>query len=896
MSRLAAPPIPLSPATTPTPVPTREGDAMTSPDRLSFLPLLLALFCLLGGSALADALADAQDATVFITVCQGTKYLGSGSGFVVQADETGLYIVTNQHVVAGERGAVDLRFTGVLRSGTPREQSLPLELVAFNPLYDFDNHPTYDLAMLRAKPIAQPPKPIRPPHMAWPRPKQKVAIIGFPLGKGLDLEDKNPVLTVSWAKVAEPCYGELGTVERIAMVGGAVPGNSGGPVVDSEGRLVGVLVEGILPTHELFIVPAEHVLDLYRGIYLTTKVALRDGYGMTNRVDVTIHSFDPFANAEEIRLVAMPKERITPKTDLGSFHRMAEKCFSTPVPVPSPGPQATFTATITLPAPGYHAVAWALQIRRKDKSIWLGTPRNLTLGAAPPVPLTADFAEADAFLQAAGATEGVEPTHSMDQDYAFGIGRIGASLLTEFPTKSAMKLTHVDLSFGPVGRPLWTDGGRAAYLLDAAGWVVKVALPSFEKTAACQVVRNTPTDFELPVPYRYFPGNIPQALVRSRDHLLVLSVLPTSDEEIAGTPAWQMAGKSLVREELDKDEWKVKPAWIQVIDPTTFRSLHVFATPGVVGLSAVPDSDRIVIRYFTGELGLLDPESGRVRPLCRTRQPAGLALPGEPTPMVLPVQSMDEAVLVSPGSHLLIRADGNVFALALQDDGTPVRPGPNTPVWKACSAIHYEPGTTMALLTSPGSHANDLSAARLVNLHDFRTIKLPAKRPSACLDMQSGSILEMTTKGGKPALARHALRGGESETHPWLLPMPGHAMADLGLDPEPLFAHPRGNAFWMQYERGHVFWIEFGTPWVKPNRSLPDEARKAILGEDKKSRKKGRGRDRTQGFLQTQPASDRRAAALDREVPRALAALHGGLRPAADERTGEPEPGWGHRA
>ncbi len=68
---------------------------------------------------------------------------------------------------------------------------------------------------------------------------------GFPFGKALSTTKGNPAVTVGKASVSSLRTGPDGGLAYVQIDGNLNPGNSGGPVVDAKGRLVGVAVATI---------------------------------------------------------------------------------------------------------------------------------------------------------------------------------------------------------------------------------------------------------------------------------------------------------------------------------------------------------------------------------------------------------------------------------------------------------------------------------------------------------------------------------------------------------------------------------------------------------------------------------------------------------------------------
>src|SRR5215213_438734 len=138
-----------------------------------------------------------------------------GSGWVAGQD----LVVTNAHVVAGETA------TRVQIGGEGRH--LPAEVVVF----DERN----DIAVLRVDGLGLDPLPV-----AAARAGEQAAVIGFPENGPLDIE---PARTVTSQRVRSTDAYDNGPVERIVTSFRVYvrPGNSGGPAVDAEGRVVSTI-------------------------------------------------------------------------------------------------------------------------------------------------------------------------------------------------------------------------------------------------------------------------------------------------------------------------------------------------------------------------------------------------------------------------------------------------------------------------------------------------------------------------------------------------------------------------------------------------------------------------------------------------------------------------------
>jgi S1-C subfamily serine protease len=138
-----------------------------------------------------------------------------GSAWVAGQD----LAVTNAHVVAGETATrVQIGDAG---------RYLPAEVVAF----DERN----DIAVLRVDGLGLDPLPVAAARIGEP-----AAVIGFPKNGPLDIE---PARTGTTQRVVSTDAYDNGPVERIVTSFRVYvrPGNSGGPAVDAEGRVVSTI-------------------------------------------------------------------------------------------------------------------------------------------------------------------------------------------------------------------------------------------------------------------------------------------------------------------------------------------------------------------------------------------------------------------------------------------------------------------------------------------------------------------------------------------------------------------------------------------------------------------------------------------------------------------------------
>ena len=273
---------------------------------------------------LPDAVsAKAKKATVFIVARKGSSG-ATGSGFLIRSDSGTGYIVTNHHVVDvredppssttstrpgpprggppgfrpptfGPRGPggfappvppppppppvprgpgfpfaggqkkkseTRTKVTVVLNSGQSDEITSPAEIVAFDP--------EADLAVLRITGVRNLPAPLditQDPPVAETQP---VFILGFPGGRKGKAE--NPTVNLARGSISGLRYDSSKRLTDVHMNGEVNPGNSGGPVIDVQGRLIGVAVASVRDKQIGFAVPTAQLNEMFKGSVLLSGV------------------------------------------------------------------------------------------------------------------------------------------------------------------------------------------------------------------------------------------------------------------------------------------------------------------------------------------------------------------------------------------------------------------------------------------------------------------------------------------------------------------------------------------------------------------------------------------------------------------------------------------------
>ncbi|MFO0956052.1 MAG: trypsin-like peptidase domain-containing protein [Isosphaeraceae bacterium] len=219
----------------------------------------------------AETVVALKRATVFVRV-ESPSGKGSGSGFVVRAEKDSVLIATNMHVIARDlvrgnsrKARVDLRkalegttVTVVFDSGTKSEISARAEVLAGDPVDD--------LAILRATGLKAVPTPIDYQNAPTPAETMPVYVFGFPFGEMLATGKGSPAITVGKGTVSSLRNDDSGELAAVQIDGAINPGNSGGPVVDAQGRLIGVTVSKLRDGQGIgFAVPRARLAAMMLG-------------------------------------------------------------------------------------------------------------------------------------------------------------------------------------------------------------------------------------------------------------------------------------------------------------------------------------------------------------------------------------------------------------------------------------------------------------------------------------------------------------------------------------------------------------------------------------------------------------------------------------------------------
>lgn len=258
-----------------------------------------------------------KDATVYIKV-EAAQGRGSGSGFVMSAQGDTALVVTNQHVANPKFkyegpsavrprfgppifgmprvvNARDVKVSAVFGSGTAQEHAYPAEVLA-----DDEEH---DLAILKVAGVRNLPAPIDFSQEVKLVETMPIYSFGFPFGQALAVSKGNPAITVGKGSVSSIRLDDHGELAVVQIDGALNPGNSGGPIVDTHGRLIGVAVAIIKDANNIGLaIPSRQLTHLVRGGVGTVdvKVVRRDQQSL--EVEVTAQVIDLWQRIKDATL------------------------------------------------------------------------------------------------------------------------------------------------------------------------------------------------------------------------------------------------------------------------------------------------------------------------------------------------------------------------------------------------------------------------------------------------------------------------------------------------------------------------------------------------------------------------------------------------------------------
>ena len=217
----------------------------------------------LSGEEIYDSM---QNCAVEIVAIEGSKNAYRSSGFIISSDG---FIITNAHAILDERG--NLCNDIAVKLGDKIMPALP---VAFGSPAD-GRHDTIDIALLFVPGVSFPDQAELGTSSSC-RNGQKVYLIGNSLGSGI-------CITSGIISDAERAVSGL-SYPYIMTDAAANHGNSGGPLLNEAGEVIGVLVAGIESAEGMnYAIPIDMVTAFLN--YIFSNTSLNNSKAMGKLVD-----------------------------------------------------------------------------------------------------------------------------------------------------------------------------------------------------------------------------------------------------------------------------------------------------------------------------------------------------------------------------------------------------------------------------------------------------------------------------------------------------------------------------------------------------------------------------------------------------------------------------------
>ena len=264
------------------------------------LPVLVLGLTLASASAqerLPAATVNAvKQATVFIMNANAAGQGVSGSGFLIRADGQAGFVVTNKHVISPRKGvAGPTRITVVIACGTPAERAVPAQVIA--------KSAHSDLAILKISGVPEIPAPIDIRKESELIETMPVFVFGFPFGEDLALARESPSVVVGRGSISSIRRSRDGRILAVLIDGALNPGNSGGPIVDAEGRLVAIAAATIPGAHIGAGVPRADLVAMLTGLPETLYVKTAASRNGSHELMIELPLLDPFESVRRVKLL-----------------------------------------------------------------------------------------------------------------------------------------------------------------------------------------------------------------------------------------------------------------------------------------------------------------------------------------------------------------------------------------------------------------------------------------------------------------------------------------------------------------------------------------------------------------------------------------------------------------
>ena len=437
----------------------------------TLMPGLICLACVFPQARADDAipiktLDEIKSATVFIKVEAGSLK-GSGSGFLMKVDGDTGYIVTNDHVISPPKQKPPVTAISlVFWSGTKKEQTVAAQIVATDP--------SRDLAVLKVSQFKELPQPIDLSQKINLVETMPVYMFGFPFGQALATGKRSPAITVGKGAVSSIRRDERDELAVIQIDGDLNPGNSGGPVVDNQGRLVGVAVAKVNNTRIGMAIPPEELTKMFLGRVGTITIKRKQIVNGTADVQVEAYLIDPMNKMKSVSIYHVHADAIKEKPQVDKDGNWPMLPGSEKVELKIDGQKATGEFKITSDAKISETISFQGAYLNGAGNLCFMQPATFRIdvgkepvASSPPTPDSRDTPAPRPSLPA-----GKEPNARATNESLAG------------PKRQVADATVTDLNLDATNAPrclCWDADGKAFFFLEAGGTLRRITWPDLKE-------------------------------------------------------------------------------------------------------------------------------------------------------------------------------------------------------------------------------------------------------------------------------------------------------------------------------------------------------------------------------------------------------------------------------
>jgi hypothetical protein len=239
-----------------------------------------------------EVVAKVRAATVYVSTPTST-----GSGFLIARDGKSGYVATNEHVLRNSRNRIARRIQIVLYSGTPQAVEVRAEVVAL----DSEG----DLAVLKITHTDGLPAPLSLNSLPEPKETMSVFALGFPFGQALSLRKDSPGITFTPGSISSLRRSDEDVLRALQLDMNLNPGNSGGPLIDEQGNLIGINVATLLGTQISWAIPATQLKKLSEGNALNPVWNRQVDDKGNSSYKLSLQLQDPMEQIKEIQVAVL---------------------------------------------------------------------------------------------------------------------------------------------------------------------------------------------------------------------------------------------------------------------------------------------------------------------------------------------------------------------------------------------------------------------------------------------------------------------------------------------------------------------------------------------------------------------------------------------------------------